>query len=167
MRGDDRRFRGGNRVPESLVGDVRDVHHHAQPIHLQHDLLAEIGEPVVMLNFGIVNVARGISPFIGVRPRERHVAHAQPVVVAQQVHVVFNRVPALDSHQRSQFVLAMGPLNICYGKSHHHAIRMTRRLLVYGVDQIERVPRKVALIRFRIHPDGEKLRSKIAAARLV
>ena len=42
---------------KSLVADVRNIDHHAQAIHLPHDLFAEIGEAVVMLNLGIIDVA--------------------------------------------------------------------------------------------------------------
>ena len=36
---------------------MRDVDHHSQAIHLQHDLLAEVGQAIVVLNLGIVDVA--------------------------------------------------------------------------------------------------------------
>ena len=35
--GQERGLRDLERVPEGLVGDVRDVDHHPQPIHLPHD----------------------------------------------------------------------------------------------------------------------------------
>ncbi len=142
---------------------MRNVDHHAQPVHLQNNLLAEIREAVVVLNLGVVDVAGGVGPFIGVRPRERHVAHAQAVVIAQQVHVVLDRVSAFDAHERGQFVLAVGALDVGDGKGHHHAVGMMRRLLVDRVDQIEGVAGEMALIGLGVDPDGEKFRAQIAA----
>lgn len=38
---DDGRLGDGERVLHSLSGDVREVHHHPQPVHLLHHLLQE------------------------------------------------------------------------------------------------------------------------------
>ncbi len=132
-----------------------------------HHLFAEISKAVVMLNLGIVDVAGGVRPLVGIRPGKRHVAHAETVVIAQQVHVVLNGVAAFDAHQSGEFVLFVGALDIGHGKRHHHAIGMPRRLLVDGVDQIESVPGEVALVGFGIYPDGKELRAQIAAAGFV
>src|ERR1700722_8347488 len=59
-------------------------------------------------------------------------------------------MPALDTHQRSQLMFFMRALNISRGECHHHSVGMPRRLLVDGVDQIESVPGKMALIGFRM-----------------
>ena len=167
VRRDDGSFGGGDCVPERLVGDVRDVDHHAQAVHLEHNLLAEIGEAVVVLDLGVVDVAGGVGPFVGVRPGERHVAHAEPVVIAQQVHVVLDRVAAFDAHERGEFVLAMGALDVGHGEGHHHAVGMMRRLLVDGIDEIERVAGEVALVSIGVDPDGKELRAEVAAAGFV
>ena len=53
VRCEDRRRAHFQRIPEGLVGDVRDVHHHAQPVHLAHHVLAEIRQPVVVLMPGL------------------------------------------------------------------------------------------------------------------
>jgi hypothetical protein len=45
-----------------------DVHHHAQAVHLQHYLLAEVSETVVVLDFGVIDVAGRVSPLVGIRP---------------------------------------------------------------------------------------------------
>ena len=93
-------------------------------------MLAEIRQPVVVLDLGIVDVAGRIGPLIGIRPGQRHIAHAQPVEIAQQTDVILNRVAALDSQQRSKLLLFVGALNIVDGVCHHHAVGMARRLLV-------------------------------------
>ena len=47
MRGDHGPRRHGERVPEGLVRHVRDVHEHAEPVHLADHLAPEIGEAAV------------------------------------------------------------------------------------------------------------------------
>src|SRR5207245_11686140 len=111
----------GDYIPKRFVGNVRDIDHHAEAVHLEHNLLAELGEAVVMLNLWVVDVAGGVRPLIGVRPGKRHVAYAEAVVVAQQTHVVFNRVPAFDAHQGGEFVFAVGALDVGHGKGHNPA----------------------------------------------
>src|ERR1700722_13332615 len=76
-------------------------------------------------------------------------------------------MPALDTHQRSQLMFFMRALNISRGECHHHSVGMPRRLLVDGVDQIESVPGKMALIGFRIDPDGKEFGAQVAALRFV
>jgi hypothetical protein len=44
---------------------------------------------------------------------------------------------------------------------------MAGRLLVDGIDQVERVAGEVALVRFRIDPDGKELGAEIAGLGLV
>ena len=120
-----------------------------------------------MLHLRIVDIAGGIRPLVRVRPRQRHVTHAQAVVVAQQMNVILDRVPALDSHQRGQFVLAVRAFDVRRRERHHHAVRMPRRLLVNRIDQIERVLGEMPLVGLRIHPDGKEFRAQISAPRLV
>ena len=69
--------------------------------------------------------------------------------------------------QSGEFVLAMRALDVGHGERHHHAVRMPRCLLVHGIDQIERVPREVSLIRLRIDPDRKEFRAQISAPRFV
>ena len=59
---------GRDDVPEGFVGDVGDVDHHAQAVHLVHDLFAERGEAVVVMDSCVVEVARGVGPVVGVGP---------------------------------------------------------------------------------------------------
>src|SRR6266478_3081737 len=66
VRGDDGRFGDSDRVIERLVGDVRDIDQHAEAIHLEDDLLAAIGQAVVVLNFRIIDVAGRVGPLVGV-----------------------------------------------------------------------------------------------------
>jgi hypothetical protein len=47
VRGDDRLAGRLHDVPKRLFADVRDVHNHAEIVHLAHNFLAEVGEPAV------------------------------------------------------------------------------------------------------------------------
>ena len=155
-------FRHRNGVVKSLVGNVGDVHQHAQAIHLEDDLLAAVCQAIVVLDLGIVDIARGVGPLVGIRPAQSHVTNAEAVEIAQQVDIVFDRVTAFDTHQRSQFLLFVGTLDIVGAERHHHAVGMPRRLLINRIDQIERVAGEVALVGLRLHPDGKELSAKIA-----
>src|SRR5208282_534932 len=102
--------------------DVRDIHQHAQAVHLPHHLHAEIGEAIVVLDVGIVDVAGGIGPVGGLVVGQRHVADTQAVVIAQQAEAVVDGVSALDAHQHRQLVLLVGAHDVVGGEGHHHAI---------------------------------------------
>src|SRR5579872_5545221 len=81
--------------------------------------------------------------------------------------VILDRVPALDTHTSSQFVLTVGVLDISDGEGHHHAIRVPCRLLVDRVDEIECVFGETPLIDLRVYPDREEFGSQVSALRLV
>ena len=68
-------------VVKRFIGDVGDVHHHAQAVHFQDHLLAEIGQAIVMFDFGVGDIAGGIRPFVSVGPSECHVAHTETVEI--------------------------------------------------------------------------------------
>ena len=145
---------------------MRDVDCHPQPIHLVHHILAEIAEAILrVLHLRVVHVARRIRPAIRIRPRQRHIPHAQPVVVAQQPQRALDRVPALNPHQRRQLVFPMSPLDILRRVSHHHLVRMFRRRLMHAVDQFQRSSRIMPLIQLRLNPDRKELRAQIPLLR--
>ena len=78
VRRDHRRVRHLDRVPERLVGDVRDVDQHAESIHLANDLPAEVREPAMP-----PGVAGRVGPAVAVVPGERHVTDAEIVEVRE------------------------------------------------------------------------------------
>ena len=73
-----RRPRHVHHLPERLVRNMRNVHHHAQPIHLRDHLAPERCKPAVLRRF----TAR-ISPVIRIRPGQCHVTNPKPVKIAQ------------------------------------------------------------------------------------
>ncbi len=110
--GNHRRSRNDQRAVERLVRDVRDIHHHAQPVHLVHHVFAELAQALLgVRDARVVGIARAVGPAIRIAPRQRHVAHAQRVELPQQGQRVLNRMPALDAHQRRQLVIAVRLLN--------------------------------------------------------
>jgi hypothetical protein len=67
------------------VGDVGDVDHHAEAVHLVDNVFAEFGEAFFGMRDGLVGVVAGaVGPVERVRPCERHVADAERVILAQQ-----------------------------------------------------------------------------------
>ena len=87
---------------------------------------------VVVLDFGIVLIARRIADLVGVRPGERHIAHAEAIKISQNPDVALYRMAAFDAHQRSEFPVRSGvrPNNVFRAVSHHHPVRVTRYLLI-------------------------------------
>ena len=53
---------------------------------------------------------------------------------------------ALNPHEHSKLVIAMCGHDVVGRKCHGHAVRMTHRLLVHGIDQLQRALGKVAKI---------------------
>ncbi len=161
------RAAGHQRLVEGAIGDVRNVDHHAQPVHLAHHLAPEIGDAVMMLDLFVVEITAGVAQFVGVRPSERHVAHAEAVIIAQNAHVALDRVPALDAQQRGQLVLAMRGQNVLGAEGHHHLVGVQPRLLVHGVNHVERALDLLPLEGPGVHPNGEELRAQVAGFDLV
>src|SRR2546427_12258918 len=117
-----------------------------------------------MLTFVVVDVAGRISPLVGVRPTQSHIADAEPVKIAQKMNVVLDRVTAFNSHERGKFLVFVGTRDISDRERHYHAIRMPGGLLVDRIDEIERVLGEVALIGCGFDPDGKELGAQVAGA---
>ena len=157
---------GLDRRPERVVGDVRDIDHHAEPVHLQHNLLAERREPIGIVRYTrLTLIARRVRPVERVRPGQRHVADPEPVVVAQQPERIVDGVAALDAHQRRQLMVAVGNLDIGRGEGHPHPVGMLRRLVIHRIDQIESTTGVLSLVQIRLNPDRKKLRPEITFLR--
>jgi hypothetical protein len=111
------RSRGRRR---SFVGDVGDVHHHADAVHLPHHHPAEVVQAVVhavrlRVEAGSEEVARGVGPVVGVGVGERHVADAETVEVPQRSQRVLDGVPALDAHEDRDLTVALGAADVGHG----------------------------------------------------
>src|SRR6266568_9480373 len=98
MRSDYRCASDDKSAEEGAVGDVGDVDHHAQSIHLVDNVFAEFAQALFGVGYGsVVDVAGTVGPTVGVGPGEGHVADAEGVVLAQKSDGIFNRVAALYS----------------------------------------------------------------------
>jgi len=57
VRGYDRSPRRFDHIEEGFVGNMRDVHHHPDAVHLGDDLASKIGQTVMVFDALIINVA--------------------------------------------------------------------------------------------------------------
>src|SRR5579884_3562854 len=69
-------------------------------------------------------------------------------------------MPALNAHQRCEFVLLMLVDDVIGGKRHRHFVWMPGRLLIDAVNQVHGAP-GVLTFKFWFHPDREELRAQI------
>ncbi len=153
-------------VPEGLVGDVGDVDHHAEAVHLGDDLFAEGGEAVVVGDGGIVDVAGGVGPVVGVGPGEGHVADAEAVVVAEEGEGVLDGVAAFDAHEDGEFSLAVGCDDLIGGGAELEFVRCAADLLEGGVDEGEGAAGGgISGVLAGVDPDGEELCVEVALLR--
>src|SRR5579863_7985634 len=134
MRRDQRRLAHRQRIVESLVGNVRDIDHDSEAVHLANNLFTEVCQAVVRRLVG-----RGIAPIRVDHVRQRHVAHAQRGIDAKNTEVVGDHVAALDSHQRRDLPLAMRAADVVGRSSEHQIVGMFRDSFADRVDLIERL----------------------------
>jgi len=95
----------GEDVVEGAVGDVGEIDHHSEAVHLCDDFAAEGGE--AGWGFG-AEIAGGFSPVVGVGPGEGHVADTEGVVEAEESEGVLDGVAALDAEEDGEFVGGAG-----------------------------------------------------------
>ena len=99
MRGDHRLRRGIDDVPKRLVGNVRYINHHSQPIHLADDLFPKVVQAARLAN----RISGRAGPTRADAPRRRHIAHAQIVIALNVRDTLVDRIAAFQSHQRRDF----------------------------------------------------------------
>ena len=133
VRRDQRRLARLQRVPERLVGDVRDVDQHAEPVQLADDVLAEIGQAVVLRR-----VAGRVAP-VGVDAvRQRQVADAEALVVAQDGEAVVDHVPAFHPHQRRELAGLVRRAHLGRRGRQHDLVRVLLGEAADVIDQDQR-----------------------------
>ena len=124
------------RVVEGLVGDVRDIHDHAEAVHLPHHLLAEFGEAVVR---GLVG--GGVGPVVVAEMGQRHRADAQALVHPQHREIVVDLVPAFERQDGGDPPgLARSARRPRRSGRQRDLIGMRVEQPLHGVAQIERAP---------------------------
>jgi hypothetical protein len=148
---DDGSFGAGKDVVEGLVGDVRDVHHDAESIHFEDDLLAEIGETVVRGYVG-----GRVGPLGIFHVGEGHVADAKSGVGAEDGEVVIDHVAALYAHERGDLVLLLGGADFVGSGGEDEIAGMLADSFTDGVDLIESLLDGDRSGDFAVDPDGEE-----------
>ena len=146
VRGNHRGLRNRDYVPERLIGDMRDVDHHAQSVHLANHPLAKGREPVVP-GRQVAARPRRVGPGGVERVGERHVPHSQAVEAPQCGEIVLDDVAALDTHHTGELALGHGGPDLRDAARHRDIFGIAIRHLVDGVDALERLAnrRPVAL----------------------
>ena len=161
MRRDDGRPGRGQRVVERLVGDVGNVHHHAQTVHPFHHCAPEIRQAVPLRL-----VTRRVRPLGVLGVRQRHVADAQAIENIERAQVVLDDVAAFDSHQDRDLLLAVDARDVVRRERQIEGVRMAGHLLVHQVNQVERAMDQVLGGPIDADPDREELRPKMPVAHL-
>jgi len=159
VRGNDGGGGGFEGVVKSFVGGVGDVDHHAEAVHLVDDVFAEGGEAVVVVDFGVVDVALRIGPVVGVEVGKGHVADAERVEIAEEAEGVFDSVPAFDAHQGGDPAVVVGVDDSLGGGGEDEVFRVgLNDVGADGVDHLEgAVGGVIAVDVVGVDEDGEEL----------
>jgi hypothetical protein len=139
MREDHRRLRDGERVVHGVLRHMRQVDQHPEPVHLAHDLHAELRQAAVARGVG-----RRIRPFVAVEMRERHVTDAEPPVRAQRAERVLDRMAALDAEQRGDAARGIRTLDVVGREREDEARRIALDHPSRDVDLLELNAREAA-----------------------
>ena len=161
MRGDHRSLGSSQGVEKSLVRNVRDVHHHAQPVHAPNHLAPEVRQAIVLRRIG-----GRIRPLGVFRVCQGHVADTQPVKDVERPQVVFNDVASLQAHEDGDLLLTVNAFNLSRVASRFQAAGMQRHLAIHCIDEVERAMNQVLWRPFHVHPDGEELSAQAALPHL-
>ena len=131
MRGDDRSAGDDQGAVEGAIGDVGDVDHHAEAVHLVDNVFSEFGEAFLGVgNGGVFYVAGAVGPVVGVGPGEGHVANAECIVLAQEANRVLDGVATFDSHEGGELMVAVGFFNALGRGNELDLIRVAGDLLL-------------------------------------
>ena len=135
MREDDRRAGDAQGVGHRVGRDVAQVDEHAEPVHLEHDLLAELREPAQPRRVG-----GGVGPRHVVAVGQGHVPGAERVHHAQRPERVVDRVAPFHAQQRGDPAGLDDALDVGGGARHLERIGVARDHAVHQVDLLEHRP---------------------------
>ena len=157
VREDDRSLRHRDRVFHRLGADMGEVDQHAHAVHLADDCLAERRQAIPL---GIVGRAVG-DVAIG-EVRERHVARAEPVELAERRQRTADLVPALDADQRGDFSFAMDADDVVGGVGHLEIVRISVHHAIDDVDFLQSLADRLVAMNARIDEHRPELRADVA-----
>jgi len=159
MGSEDRSFRSGENVVKSFVADVRDVHDDAEAIHFADDILAEIGEAVVL---GLVR--GGIGPIGVAGVGEGHVANTEGGEGTKDGEIIAHHVAAFNADEGGDFVLGVGGADLVGGGGEDEIVGMLADGFADGVDLIESLLDGLRAGDLAGNPDGEEESGETAIA---
>jgi hypothetical protein len=133
MRKDDRSARNLECRPHRRLRHVAEVDEHADAVHLAHDRLAERRKTVVHGRVG-----RRIGPCGVRRVRQRHVARAEIVILAQHRERIVDLVAAFDADQRGDPAFTLGAADIGNRIRHREVARPARGDRLDEIDLFDR-----------------------------
>ena len=150
------------RVRHGLVVHMRQIHQHAETIHLEHDLLAEGRQAAPG------GISRSSRPIEAAPVRQRHVARAEPVEHAQRAERVLDRVAAFDADQARDLIRAEVALDVGRRVRHRQRAWVLCAQSMNEIDLLERVDRRVGPGVHRRHGDirGPELPPDMPGAKL-
>ena len=147
-----RRIAHLDRLPHRVGRDVAEVDQHAEPVHLAHHVLAEVGEAAVRMR-----TRRRIGPGRVVVVGERHVAGAQPRQDAQDRERARDAVAALDADHRRHLARGRDPLDVVGGARRFEPVRVATAQGGQRIDLLERLRHRFGLGQARRHVDRPEL----------
>jgi hypothetical protein len=163
VRREDRRARGLDRVERGAVGDVADVHHHAELVHARDERATRVGEPAPRMRAG-----RGVAEDVVVRPRDRDVADTALRELAEAIEqdrrlALAEAVRALDAHEERDAVITRGGAHLGGRRREHHLVRVRGDERAHGGhERLRPIPRRLAAKASRIDPDAHEDRGQPA-----
>jgi len=117
-----------------------------------------------MGNRGIVDVAGGVGPVVGVGPGEGHVADPELVVEAEECKRILDGVAAFDAEENGEFILSAGGENFGGGGAEGELCGVLADLFEDSVEEFEgAVGVTVAPLR-GFGPEGEEGAGEVALA---
>jgi hypothetical protein len=139
MRENHGRLRDADRVAHRVGRRVREVHEHADAVHLVHDLLAEFRETAMAR----VRVHRRVGPVGVVIVRERHVTHAEVVIGAERPERIFDRMTALRAQHAGDLARGLGGADVRSCRGERERVRVALDHAARDVDLLELRAREV------------------------
>ncbi len=132
VREDHRNRRDVEDIAHRVRRHVRQVDEHADPLHLGHDLAAEVRQPAVR---GVVG--RRVSPRHVAVVGQRHVPDAQRVHRPEYSERAPDRVPALRADQRRHLAGRHDPLNVRGGQRELERVPVPADQAVHEIDLLQ------------------------------
>src|SRR5207248_10242304 len=107
------------------------------------------------------------GPTQAVRPRDRHVADAHPVVAFDVLKFFVYGIAAFESHERGELAFGGGAAYVGRGRGESPGLRVPVGERADGFDLLVRAcdcAGAAAAVELRLDPDGEELRVEAALA---